>query len=172
MDASDAYWGAKIVAAFTDELIVALASAGQYSRPEVAADVERTFRERRDRIGRYWFEVVSPLEGFELAGGEGRSRQLRFRDLGVERGYARERRYRFETRDATKLERIAQGETAGEISLEIDPSPPALPPDRFGRSPRLVVDVFASPEALPVRVVIGTDSEGGPKVLGWKHAPR
>jgi hypothetical protein len=174
MDASDAYWGAKIVTAFTDEMIEALVSAGNYSRPEVRAEVERTFRERRDRIGRYWFSEVSPLEGFELSRGEGVSWNLRFRNLAVERGYARsgERRYRFELRDPADLERIDQGETSGEISLQLDPSLAGATPDRFGRTVRLVVDVFALSEAQPVRVVIGNDSDGGPKVLGWEHAPR
>ena len=174
MDASDAYWGAKIVTAFTDEMIRALAAAGKYSRPDVTAYVEKTFRERRARIGRHWFSVVSPLESFELSLEEGKWR-LRFRDLAVERGYARsqERRYRFELRKPTRLEMVQNGrsEASGEIAFEPAsyPSPGA---DRFGRTASLVVDIFASLESLPVRVVLGNDSAGtGPKVLGWRHAP-
>ncbi len=175
MDASDAYWGAKIVTAFTDEMIRALAAAGKYSRSEVTAYVETTFRERRDRIGRHWFSVVSPLESFELSLEEG-SWRLRFRDLAVERGYARpeERSYRFELRKPTRLEMVQKGhsEAFGEIAFTPAsyPSPGA---DRFGRTSSLVVDIFASPESLPVRVVLGSDSASpGPKVLGWRHAPR
>jgi hypothetical protein len=175
MDASDAYWGAKIVTAFTDDMIRALAAEGRYSRAEVTAYVEKIFQERRDLIGRHWFSVVSPLESFELTPGEGRWR-LRFRDLAVERGYARpeERKYRYELREPARLEQVHKGpsDASGEISF----APPRITSsgaDRFGRTASLVVDVFAAPEALPVRVVLGSDASGeGPKVLGWRHAPR
>jgi hypothetical protein len=181
MDVTDAYWGAKIVAAFTDEMIRTLASAGRYRRPEVTEYVEKSFRERRDHIGRHWFSVVSPLESMELSL-EGPSWKLRFRDLGVERGYVAsgERSYRFEIREPSKLVRIGQGasQTVGEIRFEPKGSLAPMAVDRFGRSPLLVVDVFALAkttvaEALPVRVFIGADSSSPrPKVLGFLHAPR
>jgi hypothetical protein len=157
-------------------MIRALASAGQYSRPEVTDYVERTFRERRDRIGRYWFSVVSPLESFELSL-QGTSARLRFRDLAVERGYSDSgaRRYRFDLRAPARLEILQSGtsETASEMHFDAGALTSVGAPDRFGRSPVLVVDVFAMPDALPVRVFIGNDpASPGPKVLGVQHAPR
>ena len=176
MDASDAYWGAKIVTAFDDELVSALVSAGQYSRPEVRAYLERVFRERRDKIGRYWFGVVSPLEDFELhpSGGE---LVLRFRDLGVEREYARpeDRTYTCALEEPSRLGRISSVSSVDvpEIPITRDAARAGPPTDRFDRTPMLVVEVSVAGGPLPVRVVIGCDAGGDElKVLGLEHAPR
>jgi hypothetical protein len=179
MDESDAYWGAKIVTAFTDEHIRALASAGQYSRPEVTRYVEETFRNRRDAIGAYWFSVVSPLEDFELDASRSGSWTLKFLDIGVERGFAAENRgYRLVIRGASTLQQLGDGASDAVGQVEFRPPAGSRPgaPDRFGRSVLVVVDVSAtngSSHALPVRVFIGRDSvNGDTKVLGWRHAPR
>jgi hypothetical protein len=178
MDESDAYWGAKIVTAFTDEHIRALASAGQYSRPEVTRYVEDTFRKRRDAIGAYWFSVVSPLEDFELDASRSEW-TLKFRDLGVERGYAAENRgYRLVIREASKLQQVGDG--ASEAVGQVEFRPPAVPrtgaPDRYGRSVLFVVDVSstsAGSPALPVRLFVGRDSTSDAvEILGWRHAPK
>ncbi len=179
-DASDAYWGAKIVTAFTDEHIRALASAGQYSRSEVRDYVEETLSIRRDKIGAHWFSVVSPLEAFELESADARF-TLRFRDLGIERGYASaaDRRYRFQVRAVGTKELLARGDStsAGEVRFEIPVLPAPAEKDRFGRAPSLIVDLYAggssSDFALPVRIVLGTEGPTGElKALGWHHAPR
>jgi hypothetical protein len=180
MDASDAYWGAKIVTAFTDEHVRVLAAAGRYSRAEVSRYVESTLRARRDKIGRYWFGAVTPLEGFEVETSSG-AWTLRFRDLAVERGYAlaESRSYRFEIRDALRLRPIEEGvsQQPGHVRIRPLGDIPAAPSDRWGRRPLAVVAVRAlsrdGTAAPPVRVVIGyqgTDAE--PRVLGWAHAPR
>src|SRR5207249_7445213 len=53
MDDADGYWGAKIVTAFSHEVIEKLAQAGAYSRSEVTAYLANTLKQRRDAIGRY-----------------------------------------------------------------------------------------------------------------------
>ena len=77
----DGYWGAKIVMAFRDEEIRAMVERGRYSDPGATEELTRLLAERRDMIGRYWFERVNPLDRFEVEEG-----QLRFADLAVEGG--------------------------------------------------------------------------------------
>lgn len=62
----DAFWGARIVTSFTDSQIKAAVAAAEYSDPEVAACMVRFLAERRDRIGRYWFARLNPLDRFEM----------------------------------------------------------------------------------------------------------
>lgn len=76
----DGFWGAKIVMSFTDAQIEAAVKEGQYSNPEAEAYLIRTIQERRDIIGKYWFERVNPVDRFELAE-DGKS--LNFADLRV-----------------------------------------------------------------------------------------
>jgi hypothetical protein len=178
-DASDAYWGAKIVARFTDEHVRVLAEAGKYSRGEVTSYVEKVFRERRDKIGRYWFDQVAPLESFSLEEGP-TTWSLRFRDLAVDHGYASgaSRVYRFEVKD-TWLSKLFAGESrdVGVIRFRALGDRAFAPKDRWGRSPAVVIDVTTErmdgKPAVPVRVVLGRDeSRPGLQVLGWEHAPR
>ena len=180
MDMSDGYWGAKIVTAFTDELIRALAEAGEYARPEVTRYVEETFRRRRNKIGAYWLDVVTPLEAFELETGTARW-TLRFEDIALERGYAAQekRQYTYEVKDALSMARLERGQTQdlGGIQFEAVADIQPAPTDRWGRTPLAVVEIQsnrrAEGTALPVRVVIGFE-EGNPNphVLGWEHAPK
>lgn len=50
----DVRWGARIVAAFTDEHIHAAVARGRYSDPRAAAYLARVLIERRDKIVRRW----------------------------------------------------------------------------------------------------------------------
>ena len=93
----DGYWGAKIVMAFRDEGIRAMVERGRYSDPGATDELTRLLAERRDMIGRYWFERVNPLDRFEVE--EGR---LRFADLAVDGGLAprASRQWRYAVVDA------------------------------------------------------------------------
>ena len=62
--ARDGYWGAKIVMSFSDEEIASVVETGQYSNPDAAAELTRLLIERRDMIGRYWFDKINPLDKF------------------------------------------------------------------------------------------------------------
>lgn len=174
MDDGDAYWGAKIVTAFTDELIDRLAQAGDYKRPEVTAYVADVLKKRRDTIGKYWLNRITPLEEITLSGS-----LLTFRDLALERGYAadavaRSRTYRFhmESLDGRRLtaDQVARSvEISGLAALASKTAGPAA--DRYGRTPLLKI-VIRSSQALPVEVVIGYTKESRDlQVLGWTHAP-
>jgi hypothetical protein len=77
----DGYWAAKIVSAFTNAHIEALVAEGHYRNPDAARWIAREMAARRDKIARYWFDRVPPLDFFTV------DRELyRFHDLGVERG--------------------------------------------------------------------------------------
>lgn len=185
MDASDAYWGAKIVTAFSDDMILRLAAAGQYSHPEVTQYAADVLKKRRDAIGRYWFQKITPLEEFSLSHG-GTNYRLSFRDLALERGYARpENRayiYQLESADGKKLAagQIAQPaqqylDLAGELLRKA--GQPKFKPDRYGRIPvvRLLIQSNGSgvAQALPVEVVLGYARDRALlEVLGWYHAPK
>jgi hypothetical protein len=81
----DAYWGAKLVTAFTDQQIRAAVSAGGYAAAD-AARLERALRARRDAIGRQW---LTRLSSVELPGLSSDGRELCFRDVAIARGAAR-----------------------------------------------------------------------------------
>jgi len=85
MTRRDAYWGAKIVTSFTDEQITAAVEEARYSDPAARDYLIRTIIERRDKIGRYYFSRVNPLDHFTLARDDGRW-VLSFDDLAVDRG--------------------------------------------------------------------------------------
>ena len=146
MGAGDGYWGAKIVTAFGDDLLHALSEAGAYTRPEVTQFVEDTFRLRRDKIGRYWFDRVTPLEAFELET-DGDQATLTFRDLGVERGVtqAEDRTYVVEVKDPAHLTTLDRTESAnvGEVTATLQAAG-AIPSDCWGRSVSHVVDLYTT----------------------------
>jgi hypothetical protein len=74
----DEYWGAKQVAAFTDEDIATIVGTGAYTDPAAAAWITNTLIERRNRIARTYFRKVLPLDDFRVDDGT-----LRFDDLAL-----------------------------------------------------------------------------------------
>jgi hypothetical protein len=78
--ARDRYWGAKRVAAFTDEELRA-AIAPAYYRPGAAEHVLYLLGRRRDKIARAFFSDTTPLDYFRIDG-----ERLCFADLWVEAG--------------------------------------------------------------------------------------
>jgi hypothetical protein len=75
----DAYWGAKIVGSFSDAQIAAAVDAAQYDAPAARDLIEHLLIERRDKVTRYWFARVAPLDFFTI-----QSNTLRFHDLAVD----------------------------------------------------------------------------------------
>lgn len=69
MNAGDAYWGAKIVASFTDEEIHAIVEEGRFSNPAAVDYIAQTLSARRDLIAKYWFGQVLPLDHPRIADG-------------------------------------------------------------------------------------------------------
>lgn len=79
----DAYWGAKIVMAFSDDDLAALVKSGHLSNPEAEAYLFKTLKERQEKIGRHWFSKVNPLDYPSVEGGAD-SMQFSFQDLAIE----------------------------------------------------------------------------------------
>ncbi len=86
----DGFWGAKIVMAFRDDDIRSLVGLANY--PDSAAEdyLTKTLIERRDKIGEYWFNKLSPLDDFVLKDNGGGLQELHFDDLAIRYGLADE----------------------------------------------------------------------------------
>jgi len=183
MDDSDAYWGAKLVTAYSDEIVDRLVDSGKYSRVEVAEHLKTVLKRRRDAIGSYWFDRITPLEDPRLQG-DGAGFNLEFRDLAIERGYAKadSRMYRVEVLD---LEGKARG-TAAEVPskgsrLQLPAISGGVPEpasaDKYGRRAALTLRVQSNRRdggwAKPIDIVLGFSPESDfLQALGWSHAPR
>lgn len=79
----DAFWGAKMVMAFTDEDIRAIVAEAQMTDKAAQEYLIKTMIERRDKVGRYWFHRMNPIDKFEFR----KSRAevvLAFHDLAVD----------------------------------------------------------------------------------------
>jgi hypothetical protein len=88
MTNADAYWGAKLVASFTDAQIHAAIDAAGYEDSRAPDYLFRMLVERRNRIARTWFSIVTPLDFFVVE-----ESTLHFRDLSVDLGMTPARRY-------------------------------------------------------------------------------
>lgn len=80
----DAFWGAKIVMAFSDEDIRAI--VGEAKMPDKRAEeyLIKTLIERRDKVGRYWFERMNPVDKFRFELTPDNLLTLNFKDLAVD----------------------------------------------------------------------------------------
>jgi hypothetical protein len=66
MTPRDAFWGAKIVMAFSDEDLRAIVETAEMSNPDAEAFLLDVLTERRDKTGRYWFRRMAPLDRFRV----------------------------------------------------------------------------------------------------------
>ncbi|MCH8909089.1 MAG: hypothetical protein IH840_18570, partial [Candidatus Heimdallarchaeota archaeon] len=62
----DAFWGAKIVMAFSDEDIRAIVEEAKMSDKGSQEYLIKTMIERRDKVGRYWFDRMNSLDKFKF----------------------------------------------------------------------------------------------------------
>src|SRR5215471_18464697 len=79
MTKRDGYWGAKLVASFTNEQIEAAVRSGEYSNPDAERALVQVMEERRDRVADYWFRRVAPLDRIRFT-----SQGLTFDDLALQ----------------------------------------------------------------------------------------
>jgi len=159
----DGYWAAKIISAFTDAHIEALVAEGKYRNPDAARWIARNMSERRDKIARYWFDRVPPLDFFALDQGA-----FRFRDLGVERGISKSDRSRYRIRVAladaarNKTEWSAWIESGKpEFDLGAGPAAAAIAREDAARRPFVAVEVNVSRSdkwSNPVRAYVARSS--------------
>jgi hypothetical protein len=123
---ADGYWAAKVLSAFSDRDLELIVARGRYGDPAAAAWVVRTLAARRDRLVRYWFGEVPPLDWFTPVDGG-----LAFADLGVERAGERVGRTLYRCRlAAVTSDREARGWTDWvEMTQTVFPTASAPAPD-------------------------------------------
>lgn len=86
MDATDAFWGAKILMRFSREAIAAVVAEAKFTEPGAAEYLTNTLVQRQNMIGASFLEALSPLDDFELRG----ETALCATDLGVKYGFAKQ----------------------------------------------------------------------------------
>ena len=103
---ADGYWGAKIVARFSDELIRAAVAAGELPDRRAADTLSAILIARRDKTVRHWFDRVTPIENVsvECVAGVDGGFLVAFDDLAVEREvrHASNTLYSWELRDTAR----------------------------------------------------------------------
>jgi hypothetical protein len=82
----DAFWAARRVMAFSDDMIRALVRTGQYSDPKAIELLSRVLIKRRDKIGQIYLTRVNPLVDVTLDA----SGVLRFENAAVAAGFAKD----------------------------------------------------------------------------------
>jgi hypothetical protein len=82
--ADDAFWAARRVMAFSDDLIRAVVHVGRYSDPAAEAHLAAVLIKRRDAIGRAYLPAINPIVNPAL-GADGR---LTFENAAVAGGFA------------------------------------------------------------------------------------
>lgn len=129
----DAFWAAKIVMSFRDDDLGAIIDAGRLSDPEARDYLLQTLIARRDKIGRYWFSKVNPLDRFEFAQSED-GITIDFEDLSVLYGLeaAGERRYKYYVRYGGKT--VIDGQTTEKTACVLDAAQVRLLRDAFAPS--------------------------------------
>lgn len=164
LTARDAYWGAKLVTAFTDDDIAALVATARLAQDD-ADYLERALRVRRDIIGRRYLRAVTAVEDPALSS-DGTA--LCFEDRAIARRYASpvEIAYQLRVTDG-------QGGSLGE--REVEPTGPRTCVPIGGAEPgatgyRVV--------ALTARVAGGAGRAGVPRAkttrvhLRWRASER
>ncbi len=100
LTAADGYWAAKVLSGFTVDHIRTMVGEGQYQNPEAVEFLVEALRGRQEKIVRYWFNEVPPLDFFQVDG-----TVVRYTDLGVARGFlpdGAQYRFRLAAVDAAK----------------------------------------------------------------------
>jgi hypothetical protein len=84
MRPDDAFWGARLVAKFTDERIKAIVAKARYGDPAATDYIARTLIARRDKVLKTWLTGVNPIVDPSL-GSDG---AFTFRNAAVDAGVA------------------------------------------------------------------------------------
>jgi hypothetical protein len=61
MRPDDAFWAARIVSRFSDEMVRAIVSKAKYSDPQAADYIAQTLIKRRDKVLKTWLNQVNPV---------------------------------------------------------------------------------------------------------------
>jgi hypothetical protein len=144
----DAYWGAKIVASFSDAQIRAAVDAAHYDDPRASELLTRLLIERRDKVARYWFGRVAPLDFFNARDGA-----IHFHDLAVDVGLSRPRAYDVEIRSS--------GGGGAPTGRHVRLDAPELPFVQLGSGAKVTLEIAIDhASAKPARVELTRTGDG------------
>lgn len=120
MRPEDAFWAAKIVERFSDETIRALVRTGKLEDPGAENYLVRTLLKRRDKIVRFYFSQLNPLDRFEISPNQD---SLAFENLGLQAGLSGAASYEHQwfslDNDAASLKAITKIQSADRPALSI-----------------------------------------------------
>jgi hypothetical protein len=92
MTPDDAFWAARLVSKFSDDVIKAVVAKARYSEPGAADHIVATLIKRRDKVLRTWLTAVNPLVNARLS-----QDGMTFENAAVDAGIAkRPQSYRVE----------------------------------------------------------------------------
>ena len=156
----DLFWAARRVAAFSDDLIRALARAGSYTDAAAAEHLADVLIERRDKIADAYLIAVNPLVDFQLSA----TGRLSFANAAVSAGVAAEPRggYRltwagFDNHTGTLT---PFGETAAASAGHVDAPAPLPRADNAFVCVRIEAIAPPHPAWEPVRVYFRRAADG------------
>ena len=167
---ADAYWAAKIVAAFSDAHVRAAVEAGGLPRPELVDTLTAIMIARRDRTIEHWYGEVSTVERPEVRPQGPSSLRLRFEDLGLLEGLWRpqDTRYPWRLRSGgrTLAEGVGQARAGDDQVLDVAWTGAAPPEGAL-----LTLEVrTARPDHTPDPAHVYLRSESGRlRVVGLMH---
>ena len=120
MTLRDAFWGAKQVMSFSDDDIRAIVKTGQYSNPDAEEYIANVLMERRDKIGRYWFAKMNPLDKFSAKVQDDKL-WLTFKDLSVSSRLvdASDHKYRVKITSESKVLSESHERDVPSVSIEL-----------------------------------------------------
>ena len=162
--ARDGYWGAKLVAAFSDADLAAAVAAARYSSPADSSLMVEALKSRRDQTARAWFAFVSPLDHFE---GERTASglALRFADLAVDVGIEPAGGARYHYRIDGAGRKLEEG--------EVDEPRIPLPPLASERVLKVTLQAVRRGDAHPdVTVYVHARPDGALRVVGVQRDAR
>lgn len=151
----DEYWAARQIMAFTNEEIRALVDTGQYSDPRVPEYIAKALAERRDKIGRAYFQKVLSIDHFRVEEG-----QLSFKDLSFQYGFTGQRLFQYSWGRYDNAARRAES-ISGETTAKLPAAWASAPPESYFR-----VEIHAvNDEARRVFVYLRKHN-GAPQLVG------
>jgi hypothetical protein len=117
----DAFWAAKIVMRFSDEMVAELVKTGQYENPGAEDYVTRTIIERRNKVVNYYLTLLPPLDDFRW-----NNDSLQFKNLGIDTKIGTINGYRYQwfklNNDSEKVEPVGAPATVSNPSIPVTPT--------------------------------------------------
>lgn len=140
----DGFWAAKLIMKFTDQHIRAIVDEARYSNPEAKEYMIKTLIERRNKIGNYWFNQVTPIDDFSIE-----NRRLIFTDLEIASGLSSKTKEYTLTDDLGNKQK-ASTNSQGQVSFQLIKGSDSL--QIRGNGPGVDLSLHCSAECLISKV--------------------